>query len=252
MRFAKINTVVIVLAFAAVSCFGVDSKKMKEKQALVESDGFAVVELFTSEGCSSCPAADDLVSKIQKENNQDVFILSYHVDYWNRLGWKDEFSKAAFSERQKQYARSMALKGVYTPQIVVNGTIEFVGSNEERLRSSIKNSQSKSSLSITTQNIDGGVKLSYSGGSNKPMLLNIALVQPEAYTNVGRGENSGRKLHHVNIVRELKTINTSDESGSIDMQIPKELANLPLKLIAFTQQKDDMKIVSVAAASVAH
>jgi hypothetical protein len=84
--------------------------------------GFAVVELFTSEGCSSCPPADDLVAKIQKENNdQPVYILAFHVDYWNNLGWKDSFSSSAFSKRQNQYADWLNLRSVYTPQVIVNG-----------------------------------------------------------------------------------------------------------------------------------
>ncbi|MES2112408.1 MAG: DUF1223 domain-containing protein [Bacteroidota bacterium] len=101
--------------------------------------GFAVIELFTSEGCSSCPSADALVARVEKEaTDKPVYILAYHVDYWNRLGWKDAFTSPEYSARQSQYADWLNLSSVYTPQIVVNGRKEFVGSEEGTLRNAIK------------------------------------------------------------------------------------------------------------------
>src|ERR1700712_5296387 len=89
--------------------------------------GFAVIELFTSEGCSSCPPADAVIAKVEKESaDKPIYILAFHVDYWNRLGWKDVFSSAAYSARQNQYAQWLNLSSVYTPQVVVNGRTEFV------------------------------------------------------------------------------------------------------------------------------
>ena len=104
------------------------------------SAGFSVVELFTSEGCSSCPPADKVLATIKEAYaNDPVFILSYHVDYWDRLGWKDVFSKPAFSARQYQYVQWLNLSSAYTPQVVVNGVKEFVGSQEYMLRNIITN-----------------------------------------------------------------------------------------------------------------
>src|ERR1700730_14813133 len=115
--------------------------------------GFAVVELFTSEGCSSCPPADELVARIQKENNdQPVYILAFHVDYWNNLGWKDSFSSSAFSKRQNQYADWLNLRSVYTPQVILNGRKEFVGSDEGLLRNAIKAGLQKVSPAQVTLN----------------------------------------------------------------------------------------------------
>lgn len=146
---SKFLPVIFVVLIVAVSCFGFESKKTADKKEAPDSKGFAVIELFTSEGCSSCPPADNLVSKILRENKQDVYILSFYVDYWNRLGWKDNFSQAAFSNRQQQYSRYLSLDGVYTPQIVVNGTDQFVGSDETHLRSSLnKGLKQESDLSI--------------------------------------------------------------------------------------------------------
>src|SRR5438132_289864 len=101
-----------------------------------QQTGIAVVELFTSEGCSSCPPADAIAAKITSEF-KNVYVLGFHVDYWNSLGWKDEFSNAAWTNRQQQYASHFELSSIYTPQMVVNGKTELVGSNEQLLRKTI-------------------------------------------------------------------------------------------------------------------
>src|SRR4051812_28119465 len=112
------------------------------------SSATAVIELFTSEGCSSCPAADALVAKIAAENHPGVIFLSYHVDYWNRLGWQDVFSDARFTKRQAAYGDHFKLNSVYTPQIVVNGEKQFVGSDEHKLRESFANAASFTPLDL--------------------------------------------------------------------------------------------------------
>ncbi|MEO7532910.1 MAG: DUF1223 domain-containing protein, partial [Ferruginibacter sp.] len=100
--------------------------------------GFAVVELFTSEGCSSCPPADAAMSVIANKYKEQVFVLGFHVDYWNRLGWKDEFSSSDYSKRQRNYATAFSLEGVYTPQVVVNGKSQFVGSDKSKIEKVIQ------------------------------------------------------------------------------------------------------------------
>jgi hypothetical protein len=238
----------LLISAVAVSCFGFDAKKIKEKELMANDNGFSVIELFTSEGCSSCPPADDLVAKILAEKQKDVYILSYHVDYWNRLGWKDEFSKAAYSNRQRQYANHLSLNSVYTPQIIVNGAEEFVGSNETRLRNALLKSTTDNTSPIEINAIKTECKtvhVSYHLVDAKSVLLNIALVQPEAITMVKSGENAGRKLHHVNIVRELTTLDLNTNSGKLEIVIPDEVIDAPLKLIAFSQQKSTFKIMGV-------
>src|ERR1700749_4297588 len=106
---------VFFIAAALASTAFVNARLLKKANA--ENKGVAVVELFTSEGCSSCPPADELVARIQKEDkDKQVYILAFHVDYWNRLGWKDVFSSADFSKRQNEYANWLNLQSVYTPQ----------------------------------------------------------------------------------------------------------------------------------------
>lgn len=247
MKIEKIRTpVILAIAIITMVFFAFDTKRIAFKKKPAAAKGFAVIELFTSEGCSSCPSADALVSKVSHENNENVYVLSFHVDYWDRLGWKDAFSQAAFSERQKQYARHLSLDGVYTPQIVVNGIDQFVGSNETHLRSSINNTQSGSDLTIeASKTNNASIHLSYKI-ADKAGLLNIALIQPEATISVKRGENGGRKLSHVNIVCELKTIEATANTGNVDIEIPAELREIPFKVIAYTQQKNTFKITGAA------
>lgn len=212
-----------------------------------KTSGFAVVELFTSEGCSSCPPADELVSEIVSEKHDNIYVLAYHVDYWNRLGWEDVFSKPEWSARQQYYASMLGHQGVYTPQIVVNGKEEFVGSNETKLRNALSNISKEPSALLTlsaTKISDELLLVSYEAAAKNSNVLHIALVQPDATTDVKRGENEGRKLHHVNIVRDLITTEITSNIGSVKISIPKELINMPLMLVGFIQQKQDGKIVA--------
>jgi len=215
--------------------------------------GFAVIELFTSEGCSSCPPADELVEKIQKEsNNLPVYILAFHVDYWDRLGWKDVFSSAAYSKRQNQYAQWLNLQSIYTPQIVVNGRKEFIGSEEATLRNAIKsNLQKPSSATLTLSDVKfdkAQINLHYNieGTTNNTSLL-LALVQKSATTNVKGGENGGRTLSHVQIVRNLETIDLGGKNnGSATIAIPSALNNQSLEVITFLQNKSNGQILAAA------
>src|SRR5471032_1935701 len=124
----KINKIAIPALLIIAVAFAVSAFKNNPATSKVPANnGFVLIELFTSEGCSSCPPADELVARIQKaDKDKAVYILAYHVDYWNLLGWKDQFSNAANSQRQRQYASWLKLSEVYTPQIVVNGKKEFV------------------------------------------------------------------------------------------------------------------------------
>ena len=118
------NRLLIILIAGSVILFSFVSimRDKKEMKTSAVPKGFAVVELFTSEGCSSCPPADAAIATLLNKNLDKTYILSFHVDYWNKLGWKDNFSKQEYSARQQDYARSLSLQGVYTPQVIVNGT----------------------------------------------------------------------------------------------------------------------------------
>jgi hypothetical protein len=209
-----------------------------------------VVELFTSEGCSSCPPADKLLRRLAAEN-KDVYVLSYHVDYWDYLGWKDPFSQVQFSSRQRQYAQQFGLKSVYTPQVVVNGAEEFVGSDEVRLRSVLQKSSVLPGIDVKVERKDEAtVAVTYSLPTGGPHLLQVALVQPQAVTTVKRGENKGKTLEHVNVVRRLKTVPVIEGNGTIMLTVHSSLKETPLEVIVFTQQKANSKITAAIRTAV--
>ncbi|MBC7418537.1 MAG: DUF1223 domain-containing protein [Pedobacter sp.] len=211
-----------------------------------------VIELFTSEGCSSCPPADDLVAKIQREyQNKPIYILSYHVDYWDRLGWKDSFSNAAYSKRQYKYASWLKNSSVYTPQIVVNGSTQFVGSDAQKFSTELrkKSQLDENGIKLVVRKPNGAIlKVDFTSTSvSQNNSLNFALVENSATIDVQRGENSNRTLHHVAIVRDLKTIDATDH-GSIYFNLPKDLSN-NYHLVAFLQNTKTGKIISATSAS---
>lgn len=157
MRSLRIFIALICLGFTSLvteAFITIKNKHITKPEAT--GKGFAVVELFTSEGCSSCPPADVLVAKLQKESaDKPVYILAFHVDYWNRLGWKDVFSSHEYSSRQYQYSKWLKSE-VYTPQVIVNGRTEFVGSDEKSLGNAIKTGlekTAKTELTLNNENI---------------------------------------------------------------------------------------------------
>jgi hypothetical protein len=206
-------TALVMCFFAVLSLTSfIDWKLFTTKNHKMKSEGqgFTILELFTSEGCSSCPPADELVARIQKESaGKPVYVMAYHVDYWDRQGWKDVFSKPDFSRRQIQYSRWLNISSVYTPQVIINGKKEFIGSHESEIREAIE--EQLSTKPVATLEISGqreGEKLTIDykveKGTGEYALL-ISVIQKTAETKVIRGENAGHVLSHVQIVRQLRT-----------------------------------------------
>ena len=247
LSFLHIGLITAVILFFSSGFKSMPSMPVNENDPAMANE-FAVVELFTSEGCSSCPAADEAVAAISKEYKGNVFVLEFHVDYWNRLGWKDEFSNAAYSERQRKYAAALGLDGVYTPQAVINGREEFVGSDVDRLHKSVKQQlgiTSKKSIGIAVAAISQHtLEVAYETTAGSNAMLNIALVQLHATTNVKRGENGGRQLSHINIVRDFKTV--MNEKGKVMLNIPAGLTAGECKLISYLQDGQALKILDAA------
>ena len=246
----KIASVLITLAFTTTSFSCTDSSAKKSVNNMVS--GFAVVELFTSEGCSSCPPADIAVAKLLKEHSSNVYVLGYHVDYWDKYGWKDIFSNHAYTQRQGEYAKTFKLSSVYTPQIIVNGTEQFVGSNKGKLNAVINKDLQEASntkLNIDAKSTCGKtVAVNYSSNADNAD-LKIALIQLNAENKIQRGENSGATLHHVNVVRDIKTI-TATANGNIELAIPPGLSPKDCGIIAFVQDTADNKIMAATEATI--
>jgi hypothetical protein len=171
-----------------------------------------VVELFTSQGCSSCPPADALLGELARLDN--VLALSFNVDYWDYIGWKDTYASPVFTARQRAYMRTMAQRYVYTPQLIIDGVMDVVGSHEREAKQSIDLARSRRErvqIPVDIEAGDGGSARVTIGAGRAPKegaAVWMAVYDSEGAANVARGENAGRKLVYHNVVRELTRIGT--------------------------------------------
>ncbi|MGF1579936.1 MAG: DUF1223 domain-containing protein [Gemmataceae bacterium] len=210
-----------------------------------DESSFAVLELFTSEGCSSCPPADALFAEVlqqARKQNKRVYGLSFHVDYWNRLGWNDPFSNKEYTRRQRDYARAFTSRRVYTPQLVVNGTTEFVGSDRNRLSRNLAKAlglpeRTQVKLELKPAGKSKLVVL-YAVTPTKNSVLNVALVERDLQSQVTTGENAQRTLHHTNVVRAFRIIDLSlSAKGKVELEIPQGIVRKKASVIAYVQEK---------------
>ncbi|MEO9147699.1 MAG: DUF1223 domain-containing protein [Ginsengibacter sp.] len=231
---------VSILVFTLWFC--TSSTTMKNKP---ESNKIAILELFTSQGCSSCPPADKLVATYTSKEN--VIPLSFHVDYWDRLGWKDPFSSHGYSQRQYMYASALH-SNVYTPQLIVNGTIEMVGSDANKISTALNkifSEHADASLTIgKTQIQNGKININFDvSGNIQNSVLNIALIEKKTVTPVKAGENGGATLTDYNVVRSFKTVSkveSGENNTSIDFPTTLEFSNR--SVVLYLQQKKDNHI----------
>lgn len=222
-----------------------------------------VIELFTSQGCSSCPPADRLLGEVGRDSKLagQVMALSYHVDYWNRIGWEDPFSSPAWTERQHAYGRALRISNVYTPQAIVNGVDQFVGSDIGEMNRAI--AAAKPPLADVTVSMDrDGARLRVTVGAKMfadadaaEYFVYVALAEREITTKVLRGENSGRTLVNDHVVRELdrslRLVGRKGNEGRADVTFdldPSWQADR-LEVVAFVQDPKTMRIVGAARAS---
>jgi len=218
-----------------------------------------LVELFTSEGCSSCPPADLLLERLDREQpvpDAQVIVLSEHVDYWNRLGWADPYSSREFSERQEMYARRFGLSGPYTPQMVVDGSTEFVGSDALAATNAIGSAarQSKVKIEIQPARADAvTVEVSpLAELKSRKAFVYIAHAAESASSDVLRGENKGRKLHHVSIAADIRKAGVVTDREGLKTDIPVRNTAAPpgSRLIAFVQDASNGRVLGAAMFSI--
>ncbi len=205
-----------------------------------------VLELFTSQGCSSCPPADRLLEEI-KRNSDDkrVIPIAYHVDYWDYIGWKDPFAAKVYTDKQKNYADKFLSRSVYTPQLVINGDEHFVGSDKVRIERRIKqilhrgsnsNIITISNANATTDKVDFTYKVE---GKTKKRTIHFLLVINKRITPVKRGENRNRTLVNTNIVVLEEIVSLQQKEGSISLAIPDIVKpEDTLRLVAITKDKE--------------
>jgi hypothetical protein len=257
MKF-KIVVALTLIAFVAIACGLKKSPQPLQTKNNGMFEPVAVIELFTSQGCSSCPPADALLAQTiasAKKEGKNIFALSFHVDYWNRLGWADPFSTKAYSARQSNYVAAFELDGAYTPQMIVNGEDQFTGSDNSALTKSLSNAlKTKAEISFTTltatYNIDKTIQLQYAlKGDATGSTINFALVALQETTTVKRGENGGRTLTNENIVRQLISKNAS-ASGEINFAASPVPGRENTAIVAFVQQEKGLKIIGAAMAKI--
>ena len=184
-----------------------------------------LAELFTSEGCSSCPSADVLLMKLDKLQpvaGAQIIVLSEHVDYWNSLGWSDPFSSAQFTQRQAMYARLLT-DDSYTPQLVIDGRKALVGSNEKDILPAIQKAATRAKTSVriaAAKRDDGNAVVSLAiGPSTGKVDVWVAVADDHDQSNVRRGENTGKTLNHVAVVRTLAKVASIPKAGSLEKEV---------------------------------
>jgi len=178
-----------------------------------------VVELFTSQGCSSCPPADAFLGELAQR--KDVIALAYHVDYWDYIGWKDRYASPAWTDRQKGYAGALELRTLYTPQMVIDGRADAVGSDRTNVNFLIDRAASQPKLELTLDS-SGSKHLLHlpQAQLNQPATVWVAIYDPEQQTLVSRGENAGSTLSEYNIVRDLRKVASWDGAPTtIDLNL---------------------------------
>jgi hypothetical protein len=225
-----------------------------------------LVELFTSEGCSSCPPADAFLQKLDRQPvaGEEMIVLSEHVDYWNHIGWKDPYSARSYSERQSAYARRLGLENVYTPQMVVDGTSEFVGSNAALANEAFVKALHRPKLAVRLSGVAAGAPnilqahleadaLQASFGLREADVY-VAIALSHAESQVSHGENAGRTLAHTSVVRSIVKVGTfrQGEAFAQDVRLRLDAGSDPrnLRLVAFVQEPGQGRVIGAVSQSV--
>lgn len=256
---------VFLWVFASVGPFeetGLKGADAKSETVGTASSAAVLVELFTSEGCSSCPPADKLLTDLEQTQpikEAQVVALSEHVDYWNRLGWKDPFSSAEFTRRQTEYSRVLGNEDIYTPQMIVDGRTEFVGSKRglafEAIAKAAQSPKADVKL-VFTKSAANSVTLSL-GLENVPEVsrgdkaeVMLAITENGLLSKVSRGENSGRQLAHSVVTRKLIKIGAVEGKAfsaepTIRLDSTWKLQNM--KAVVFVQERSSRRVLGAAA-----
>lgn len=227
------------------------------EERVSKSKSIALVELFTSEGCSSCPAADKLLKEMTEKfqtEGKEVISLAFHITYWNNLGWADPYSQETFTVRQKKYRDALKLYQLYTPQAVVNGYWQFVGSNptlfKQAIDSCITNRMHyRIDATGKIENNELSINYNLNKAPKKNTVLNIAVAQRNIEHAVPRGENKDKILRHYNVVRNFTTVELQ-EHGSLVIPLDNDLAADNLEVVIYVQQNTTMKVMGASKISL--
>lgn len=220
---------------------------------------FAVLELFTSQGCSSCPPAEKLLGKViaeAKKSGRAIYAMEYHVDYWNKYGWKDPYSSFKYTMRQRNYVSVLQESQAYTPQLIINGEKALLGSDEKLINTAVEQALNKPGMADLDIQYLGAVNdsmvIAYQASkADKNYYLKVVLVEKETGNAVSRGENAGKKLIHHNVVSVFSSFDLNQAKGEVKVALNKKIPGKNNLIIAFVQQRQTMKILGVTATEIA-
>lgn len=267
------RTLFAAFLLAALSALAV-STAMRHRVSRERGEASArkpvIVELFTSEGCSSCPPADALLAALEERQpveNAEVIALEEHVDYWNSLGWADPFSSSDWTTRQYVYSGALGNGNPYTPQMVVDGRVEFVGSRAGKAKQAIQEAAREEKIPVTlaleTPNAAGTQSVSVKVGKLTEATKGdqadvwLAVTETGLHSAVTRGENAGEDLHHAAVVRTMRKIGDvkgegeTSFSGDANIRLQSEWKRENLKVVVFVQSKKSRRILGAAETRVA-
>jgi hypothetical protein len=269
MRFSF--EIALVLALSALAVISVQYVHGASAPAVTGGDDGSrtpvLIELFTSEGCSSCPPADALLEKLDRSqpvNGAELIVLSEHVDYWNDFGWKDPYSSHEYSERQSAYAARFGRSGIYTPQMVVDGHSELVGSDERGAIKAVENESRfvKVPLSLSGLHFENNkVSMHVEAGPLEPSIgarsanLYLAIADESDVSQVSRGENAGRTLKHVAVLRSLVPVGTVNKADKVSKDITVNVSNESrgrLRIVGIIQEQSAGRVLGVASARLSN
>lgn len=248
----SVTLLMLVLAFAVASARAADS---------ANAGAPVLVELFTSEGCSSCPPADRLLVDLDRSQpvpGADLIVLSEHVDYWNSLGWHDPWSSAFFSDRQNRYSDHFGLRSVYTPELVVNGEAEASGNDWSQARQECQKALSgqKIPVRISAVSLEGGntlhahLETDALPASVKKADLYVVVALDHAESDVKAGENNGHKLAHVAVVESLTRVGSLEKGRNfaqdVQLKLNPKAESGNLRLIAFVQEPGPGRVLGAS------
>jgi hypothetical protein len=266
MKFAVISSGII----AGCLVWGLRADSASQSQPSQKREP-VVVELFTSEGCSSCPPADALLAELdtrQPLGGAEVIALEEHVDYWDQQGWRDPFSSSTWTARQHEYSERLHTGGPYTPEMVVDGTEGFVGSRGGTARREIEKAAAIRKTKVEISEVSSAQNKSVAFKISVEKLLSVApkdtaevilaITEAGLYSSVKAGENSGQELHHSPVVRELKVIGVVGKNGEDGFTAQPAVKLDPkwnvenLRAVVFVQEKKNRRILGAATVRVAH
>lgn len=253
---------IFILAAVLLVVAGLLAQRPVPAAEKLQGRGPVVVELFTSEGCSSCPPADALLRELDEQGRWEgveVIALGWHVDYWDRLGWKDRFSAPAYTGRQQDYADAFGSDQVYTPQMVVDGREEFVGSSRQKARNAIFRAAAVPKIpvglkveSVGAESASFAVMFSSPAGAERTRVI-LAITESGLTSAIGAGENRGETIRHGAVVRALKRLEPAAPGQDYrqSFRMPVEKSWKPQHLRAVLLVQDDRTRAVIGAASAA-